>query len=146
MLTTGYLGGSTDVTVYLVAYTASTGAVKTDITNATSGLTLAYVRNRGANTTFAAASQTANGTHTDGGIVHLAGGLYRVDIPDAAVASGADFVIVTAYGVADCVFTSAQIDIMGANPRSALVDVNIEQVNNVQLAGSGTTVAPWVPA
>ena len=119
MISTAYAGGSTDVTVYLKAFTASTGEPKTDITDATSGLTLAYVRNRAANTTFAAASQTATGAHTDGGIVHLAGGVYRVDIPDAAVASGADYVTINAYGVTDCVFTSAHLDITGSNPRTA---------------------------
>lgn len=126
MLTTAYVGGSTDVTVSLRAFTASTGLPKTDITNATSGLTLAYKRNRAADTTFAAASQTVAGAHTDGGIVHTGAGEYRVDIPDAAVAAGVDYVTIKAYGVADTVFTVVSIDIMGSNPRTAaLTTTNI---------------------
>ena len=119
MTNTAYLGGSTDVTVYVRGFTASTGLPYTAGAHNTSGLTINQVRNRAAAVAITAVTQTASGAHTDGGFVHIAGGLYRVDITDASVATSADSVQIVVFGVTDVVFSVARIDIMGGDPRSA---------------------------
>lgn len=112
-------GGATDVSVIVKAYTTSTGAARTDITDATSGLEIRYKRGAtGAVTTVTPAAQTSTGAHTDGGIVHLHGGAMRVDLPDAAVAAGVKWTLVTLAGVSDCTFTTAIVEITGSDPRA----------------------------
>jgi hypothetical protein len=143
MTNTAYLAGSTDVTVYVRGFTASTGLPITTVTDATSGLTINQVRNKAAAVGITPASQTAAGTHADGGFVHVAGGLYRVDITDASVLTGADSVQIVVFGVTDVVFSVARIDIMGANPRSATADVNVVKMNNVTVVGAGTSGDKW---
>jgi hypothetical protein len=123
MQNTAVTAGATVVSVILRAFTVSTGAPKTDITHSTSGLELRYKRGAaGAVTSFSAVTQTSEGAHTDGGIVHLHGGLYRVDLPDAACQTGSPtppWVVISAAGVADCLFTAAFVELMGSDPRAA---------------------------
>jgi hypothetical protein len=143
MTNTAYLGGSTDVTVYVRGFTASTGLPVTTVTHATSGLAINQIRNRAAAVSITPVTQTASGAHSDGGFVHVAGGLYRVDTTDATVASGADSAQVVVSGVTDVVFTVARIEILGANPRSATADVNVVKMNNTTVVGSGTSGDKW---
>jgi hypothetical protein len=143
MTNTAYLGGSTDVTVYVRGFTASTGLPVTTVTHATSGLAINQIRNRAAAVSITPVTQTASGAHSDGGFVHVAGGLYRVDTTDATVASGADSAQVVVSGVTDVVFTVARIEILGANPRSATADVNVVKMNNTTVIGSGTSGDKW---
>jgi len=145
MTNTAYLAGSTDVTVYVRGFTASTGLPITTVTDATSGLTINQVRNKAAAVGITPASQTAAGTHADGGFVHVAGGLYRVDITDASVLTGADSVQIVVFGVTDVVFSVARIDITGANPRSATADADAKKINTVTIQGVGTTANPFRP-
>lgn len=81
--------GTTTPTVYVKALTTSTGAPLTTLTNATAGLTLAYLRPGTATTAITLVSQTAAGAYTSGGFVHVADGMYRLDAPVAAAATGA---------------------------------------------------------
>lgn len=123
MFTTSYAADSVDKSVEIRAFTTSTGAAKTDITNATSGLELRWWRGAdGSVTTLNPVAQTSTGAHTDGGIVHKHAGVYRVDLPDAALASGADYVIVTAAGVSDTTFIAARVEITASDPREAVAD------------------------
>jgi hypothetical protein len=145
MTNTAYVGGSTDVTVYIRGFTTATGAEYTAGLHSTPTLVLQYVRNRGASTTtgFAPITQTASGAHADGGFVHVVGGVYRVDIPDAAVAAGADSVRIVATGISTVTFTTATIEITGANPRSATTDANVTKINSVTVVGAGTSGDKW---
>jgi hypothetical protein len=143
MTNTAYLGGSADVTVYVRGFTASTGLPVTTVTHATSGLAINQIRNRAAAVSITPVTQTASGAHSDGGFVHVAGGLYRVDTTDATVASGADSAQVVVSGVTDVVFTVARIEILGANPRSATADVNVVKMNNTTVVGAGTSGDKW---
>jgi hypothetical protein len=143
MTNTAYLGGSTDVTVYVRGFTASTGLPVTTVTHATSGLAINQIRNRAAAVSITPVTQTASGAHSDGGFVHVVGGLYRVDTTDATVASGADSAQVVVSGVTDVVFTVARIEILGANPRSATADVNVVKMNNTTVVGAGTSGDKW---
>ena len=124
MQNTAVQAGSADVSVIVRAFVASTGLPKTDITHATSGLEIRTKRGAtGALTTVAPASLATQETaHTDGGIIHLHAGAYRVDAPDATVADGAPWATVTLAGVADTVFTVAMLDLVGSDPRAAALE------------------------
>ena len=143
MTNTAYAGNSTDVTVEVRGFTASTGLPYTAGAFNTSGITAQYIRNRGSATTITLATQTANGAHSDGGFVHVAGGVYRLDLPDAAVASGADDVIIVVSGITDVTFTAARIEILGADPRSATVSANVTAINGTTVVGAGTSGNKW---
>jgi hypothetical protein len=81
--------GATDQTVTLKIIDTD-GAPITNATFESAGLDLEYWRH-GANNPvdITEVTQTVNGSHTDGGFVHIGHGLYRLDLPDAAVASSA---------------------------------------------------------
>lgn len=143
MTNTAYLGGSTDVTVYVRGFTASTGVPYTAGAHNTSGIGATYIRNKAASTTITLATQTASAAHTDGGFVHVAGGLYRLDLPDAAVATSADSVSVQVSGITDVVFTVARIDILGADPRSTTLDADVKKINGTTVLGNGTSGNLW---
>ncbi len=88
---------STDATVYLRAVDSISGLPKTGLTY--TDVTARYVRTRAAAVTIAPASLAGpDAAHAEGGFVEVdavyAQGLYRLDVPDAAVAAGADFVAV----------------------------------------------------
>lgn len=82
--------GATDQSVTLKIIDLADGSPETGVAFNTSGIDLKYWRH-GANsvTSITEATQTVSGAHSDGGFVHLGDGLYRLDLPDAAVASGA---------------------------------------------------------
>ena len=149
MTNTAYAGNATDITVEVRGFVASTGLPYTAGTHSTSGLEIAYIRNRSAAVTATVGSspapvtQTANGAHTDWGFVHVNAGVYRIDIPDAAVASGADDVVIVASGITDVVFTPARIEILGSDPRSATVAANVTAINGATVVGNGTSGNKW---
>lgn len=84
--------GSTDVSTYFVLRDNSDGTEEASLTYESAGLALAYIRNGAAAVDVNAVTLTVAGAHADGGFVEVsatyAPGLYRVDWPDAAFASG----------------------------------------------------------
>jgi hypothetical protein len=82
--------GATDQTVTVKVIDNTTGLPVTGLAFNSSGIDLKYWRH-GANavTSITEATQTANGAHADGGFVELGNGMYRLDLPDAAVAASA---------------------------------------------------------
>lgn len=82
--------GATDQTVVIKIIDSTDGTPETGVAFNTSGIDLEYWRH-GANSVvdITEATQTVSGAHTDGGFVALGNGYYRLDLPDAAVASGA---------------------------------------------------------
>jgi hypothetical protein len=82
--------GATDQTVVIKIIDSTDGTPETAVAFNTSGIDLEYWRH-GANsvTDITEVTQTVSGAHTDGGFVSLGNGYYRLDLPDAAVASGA---------------------------------------------------------
>lgn len=85
--------GSADQSVSFAAFTTETGAAVT-VTSATAGLSLWYRRGTtGAKTTISPSDlATLITAHADGGILVVGGQEHRLDLPDAAVAAGADSV------------------------------------------------------
>lgn len=92
---TTFTKGATDKSVVIRIVDETTGQPRTDVTEASTDLEFFYRRYASAVTTFSpAALASASAAHTDGGIKHLAAGYYRLDLPDAALASGVDSVLV----------------------------------------------------
>lgn len=81
--------GATDQSVTIRIVDSTDGTPETGVVFNTSGIDLKYWRH-GANavTDITEVTQTVNGAHTDGGFVAVGFGVYRLDLPDAAVASG----------------------------------------------------------
>ena len=123
MTNTSFLGGAQNKSVALRAIVISTGLPKTDLAYNTATIVGSYWRGGMGTppsaTAFTLATQTVSGAHSDGGLVHVANGVYRFDLPDAAIATGADWVAFAFSGVADTFITGCHIDIVGADPRSS---------------------------
>ena len=88
------IGGSTDQSVVIRIIDSTDGTPETGVTFETSGLTLWYRRESGGKVTITPATLAAiDSAHSDGGIIHIGDGYYRLDPPDAAIASGVDGVM-----------------------------------------------------
>ena len=88
--------GSTDKSVVLRIVDSTDGTPEQAVTSATAGLALWYWREGAAALAALTESDlaTLDAAHADGGMLHIDDGYYRVDIPDAAFATGADFVLI----------------------------------------------------
>lgn len=119
--------GAVDQTIYfeVLDSTSTTGGRKTGLAYNTSSLTAYYVRNGGSATAITLASlAAANSAHSDGGFKEVDStnmpGVYRLDLPDAAVASGADSVVVTIKGATGMAQVSQEIQLVAVNPQDAV--------------------------
>ena len=85
--------GTTDYS-YMVRIVDSTDGFTPETAFAfnSAGIDLWYRRPGAAHTSITEVTQTEAGAHTDGGFVHVSDGYYRLDLPDAALASGANYV------------------------------------------------------
>lgn len=87
--------GSTDVSVELLILDATTGEPKTDVVYNSSGLDLWYRRKGAATASITEASlANASAAHADGGFIHIDDGVYRLDLPDVACATGVSGLVV----------------------------------------------------
>jgi hypothetical protein len=94
------LPGSADVSVFFRLRDSSTGLAKTGLAFDSAGASAYYTRQRAAAVQITLATlATPSVVHSDGGFVEVdatnAKGLYRLDLPDAAVASGSRTVCVS---------------------------------------------------
>lgn len=81
--------GSTDVSVTLRIVDSTDGTPETGVVFNTSGIDLWYRREGAASVDITEATLAALTTaHTDGGFLHINDGWYRLDLPDAACATG----------------------------------------------------------
>lgn len=134
------VGGSTDQTiyVYITDLSSANEIGKTGLTFESAGLVASYVRTGAARTAITLATQTANGAHSDGGFVLVDDtnmpGVYRLDLPDAAVTAGVTECVVQLAAEADSVCRPVRIQI---SPVPA---------NVTQFGGSAGTFASGVPA
>lgn len=85
------------IDIFVASSASTAGAGLTGLAYNTSGLTCYYRRGAtGTMTALTLATQTVGGAHADGGFVEIdatnAPGLYRLDLSDAIVASGEEYV------------------------------------------------------
>lgn len=129
-MTRSVKAGSADVSVILKADDSSV------ITHDTEGLALWYRREGGAVTSISpAALSSPSAAHTDGGVEPLGDGLFRLDLPDAAVAAGVPGVMVS--GSADGVSITGVYVELATHDVSDLIDAM------VGTNGDALTAIPW---
>lgn len=107
--------GATDVSVTFKVLDSTDGTPETGYTHATTGVDFWYRKGAtGAVTTITAVTQTVTGAHVDGGLVHVQDGVGRLDLPDAAVTSGVDYI---EYGgtFTDMIVIGGVIELEGAS-------------------------------
>jgi len=122
------LGGDTNRSVLVRVYDDTAGTPETGVTSSTTGVAAKYLRQGGTSTAISLSDLSAlNDAHSDGGLLHWSGGVYRLDIPDAAIAAGADWV---------CVLLSA--DDMEGQPYY----IDIVSVDNQDAVRMGMTSLP----
>lgn len=109
--------GSTDRSVSLRIIDSTDGTPETSVAYNTSGIDLWYRREGAAKTSITEATLAALTTaHADGGFLAVGDGVYRLDLPDAAFATGANYV--------DFGGTVTGMIVIGGRVR--LVDVDLE--------------------
>src|SRR5574343_435285 len=87
--------GSADQSVVIRIIDSTDGTPETSVVYNTSGIDLWYRREGAIKTSITEATLTnLNDAHSDGGVLHIGDGYYRLDLPDAAVATGANGVMV----------------------------------------------------
>ncbi|MEA3478428.1 MAG: hypothetical protein U9R60_09635, partial [Bacteroidota bacterium] len=87
--------GSTDQSVVVRVIDSTSGLPETGVAYNTAGAALWYRKEGGSKTSITLATLAAtNSAHSDGGFIHVGDGYCRLDLPDAAVASGANGVII----------------------------------------------------
>lgn len=108
-------GGATSQTVNLFIRDLSdnNGTGKTGLAFNTASLTAYYIRPGAAAAAITLATQTAAGAWSSGGFVEIdatnAIGMYRLDVPDAAIAAGVSHVDVVLQGATDMTPTQVRI-------------------------------------
>jgi len=111
--------GSTDKSVKVRVLNAD-GTPKTDVVWNSSGLDLWYQREGAAVTSITEATlASAGAAHSDGGFIHLGGGYCRLDLPDAAFASGVDGVMVAGV-ITGGVVVGCYVQLVAYNPQDAV--------------------------
>lgn len=85
--------GSTDRSVLLRVIDSTDGTPETTVAYNTAGVDLWYRREGATKTSITEATlATADAAHSDGGFIHVGDGYCRLDLPDAAFATGANYV------------------------------------------------------
>ena len=86
---------STDQSTVIRIIDSTNGTPETEVVYNTAGIDLWYRREGATKTSITEATLAALDTaHSDGGIIHIGDGYYRLDLPDAAVATGCNGVMV----------------------------------------------------
>lgn len=143
--------GATSQSVYfeVLDSTSTTGGRKTGLAYNTASLTAYYARNGGAATSITLATlAAANSAYSSGGFKEVDAtnmpGVYRLDVPDAAFASGADSVVVTIRGATGMVQASAEIQLVAVDLQdavrggmTALPNANAEAAGGLYTRGTG---------
>lgn len=128
--------GATDVSLVIRILDSSDGTPETGVTSGTTGLDLEYARQGAASVDITESNLSAlTDSHSDGGMLHIGNGYYRIDVPDAAFASGADWVLIhgTATGM---VVVGTHVQLV----QSLTVDSNgVVEANVVQVSDDSTT-------
>jgi hypothetical protein len=125
----GIYAGDTDKTIYLRLRDSTTGLAKTGLAYNSAGAVCSYTLPRAARAAITLATQTVTGAHSDGGFVEVDAtnckGLYRLDLPDAAIASGA--------------FTCISIEFDGVIEETVLVPLHTRKVDMQTIKGQAVT-------
>ncbi len=112
-------GNATSKTIYVMMRDSTTLAGKTGLAFGTAGLKFYYTRDLADAVTITLVTQTTTAAWTSGGFVEVsssnAPGLYRLDLPNAAIATGVNGVVVTWTG-ASTIEDGSEIALVGFDP------------------------------
>lgn len=104
--------GAANPTVRVSIVDNPAGTPETSVSASGTGLTLWYERERGGRTTFTAFNlANTSASWTQGGFIHISDGYYRMDIPDAAVTTGANTVLCGVSGLTSMVGFATLVDL-----------------------------------
>lgn len=136
MLSRPILKGSTDQSVVIRIIDSVDGTPETGVVFNTPGIDLEYRREGAVSTDITEATLSAlSDAHSDGGILHIGNGYYRLDLPDAAVATGANGVLVHGT-VTGMVVIGCYAPLVDFNPYDA-VRLGLTALPNAAAAASG---------
>ncbi len=128
------IAGTTSQTVALeiLNSNSTTGAGLTGLAYNTASLTAYYCRTRAAATVISLATQTVNGAYSSGGFVEVDNtnmpGVYRFDLPNAVLNSGADSAVVVLRGAVNMVDCRLELDLAGTILSAASVTGSVNSV------------------
>jgi hypothetical protein len=138
--------GATDETVELLIIDSADGTPETGVLYNTSGIDLWYQRPGAAKTSITEATLAALTTaHTDGGFLEIANGMYRLDLPDAAFATGVSHVTIGGT-VTGMIVRPVTVQLTDADFQTALADATDVATEVWGTAGADPTVVPGVTA
>ena len=118
--------GTTSYSAYVFIQDTSvtTGSGLTGLVYNTAGLTAYYVRPGGSAVSISLVTQTPTGAFSSGGFVAVDGtnlpGLYRLDVPNAAIASGVNSAIIMLKGAANMAPVLMEVELTAYNPYDAV--------------------------
>lgn len=146
--------GNTSTTINVFIQKSTDGSAMTGLAYNTSGLKCYYKRTAGtALTELTLATLTATGSHNPGGFVELsatnAPGMYRLDLPNSMVATGANRVGLILSGVTDMQPLAVNVNLI--DPRATAANLATANSNistlltNLATANTGiTTIAGYL--
>jgi len=112
--------GATDQSVVIRIVDSGDGTPETGVVYNTSGIDLWYRREGEVLTSITEATLSAlNDAHSDGGILHIGDGYYRLDLPDAAVATGSNGVMIGGT-VTGMVVVGTYVHLVDYDPQNAV--------------------------
>jgi len=112
--------GATDQSVVIRIVDSGDGTPETGVVFDTAGIDLWYRREGATKTSITEATlATLDAAHADGGVLHIGDGYYRLDLPDAAVAGGADGVMIGGT-VTGMVVIGCYVPLVGFDPQDAV--------------------------
>ena len=133
--------GTVDVSVVIRIVDSTDGTPETGVVFNTAGIDLQYRRELEASTAITEATLAALTTaHADGGFLHIGNGYYRLDLPDAACATGATGVLVHGI-VTGMVVIGCYVELVSYDPQSA-TNLGLSQIDAATSSRMATYTQP----
>lgn len=142
--------GTTSYSAYVFVQdsSVSTGVGLTGLVYNSASLVASYVRPRAARVAITLATQTVTGAYSSGGFVEVDAtnmpGVYRLDVPDAALATGVDAAVIMLKGAANMVPVVMEVELTAVNNQDAAAFglSRLDATVSSRLATSGYTAPP----
>lgn len=133
--------GATSKSIEVLAVNAADNTPRTDLVFNTAGLSASYTRSGAAATAITLATlASSSAAYSSGGFVVITGNLYRLDIPDAAIATGVDKGRIH-FILAGVLFEPVGYDLTADDPNAAGLTSAVIAAAVVDLATAGHTAA-----
>jgi hypothetical protein len=135
--------GSTSQTINVMIYNSTTGLPLTGLVYNSSGLTAYYALPLATSNAISLVTQTVTGAWSSGGFKEIDSthmpGLYRLDIPDASIASG-NFSNIILQGAANMAACAIEIQLIGYDNTATYVPSNVQQISGDSTAATNLSL------